>query len=59
MMGWEDPKINPLEKKGNVAYFVLDRLVVHESKKKGPNGDILSSDGVASWKFLVLKPIFA
>ena len=30
------------EKKGNVAYFVLDRLVVHESRKEGPNGDISS-----------------
>ena len=42
------PKLIQERKKGNVAYFVLDRLVVHESKKKGPNGDNLSSDGVVS-----------
>ena len=42
------PKIIQERKQGNVAYFVLDRLVVHESRKEGPNGDILSSNGDAS-----------
>ena len=46
--GLRSPKINPGEKKGNVAYFVLDGLVVHENKKEGPNGDILSSNLDAS-----------
>ena len=42
------PKLIQERKKGNVAFFVLYRFVVHESRKEGPNGDISSSNGDAS-----------